>query len=91
MLSKMAISNYCELLRITIDSLGTGVVHLASTESTGGSTSGEEELSECDMAALSSETKRNTKLNESMGEIAGHGVKAAWRTSRTRRLVTSSL
>ena len=85
MLSKMAISNYCELLRISVDSRSTGVVHLASTESTGGSTSGEEELSECDMAALSSETKRNTQQNERMGEIAGHGVKAAWRTPRTRR------
>ena len=46
---------------------------MASTESTGGSTSGEEELSECDMAALSSETKRNTQQNESVGESAGHG------------------
>ena len=73
MLSKMAISNYCELLRISVDSRSTGVVHLASTESTGGSTSGEEELSECDMAALSSETKRNTQQNESVGESAGHG------------------
>ena len=67
------------------------MVHLANPESTGGSASAEDELSECDMAALSSETKRNTQQNESMGEIAGHGVKAAWRTSRTRRLVTSSL
>ena len=48
-------------------------MHLAGTESTGGSTSGEEELSECDMAALSSETKRNTQQNESVGESAGHG------------------
>ena len=45
----------------------TGVVHLASTESTGGSTSGEEELSECDVG---NETKRNTAQNESIGE--GH-------------------
>ena len=59
--------------RNSVDSFGTGVVHLASTESTGGSTSGEEELSECDMAALSSETKRNTQQNESVGESAGHG------------------
>ena len=39
----------------------TGVVHLASTESTGGSTSGEEEMSECDVGT---ETKRNTQQNE---------------------------
>lgn len=45
----------------------TGVVHLASTESTGGSTSGEEELSECDVGT---ETKRNTQQNET---IAGGG------------------
>jgi len=43
----------------------TGVVHLASTESTGGSTSGEEELSECE---IGTETKRNTAQNESIGE-----------------------
>jgi len=43
----------------------TGVVHLASTESTGGSTSGEEEMSECDVG---NETKRNTAQNESIGE-----------------------
>lgn len=43
----------------------TGVVHLASTESTGGSTSGEEELSECEIGG---ETKRNTAQNESIGE-----------------------
>jgi len=50
----------------------TGVVHLASTESTGGSTSGEEELSECDVGT---ETKRNTQQNESMTGEAGtsHG------------------
>ena len=44
----------------------TGVVHLASTESTGGSTSGEEELSECDVGT---ETKRNTAQNESIGDL----------------------
>ena len=49
-------------------SCSTGMVHLANTDSKGGSTSGEEKLSECDMAALSSETKRNTQQNESMGE-----------------------
>lgn len=50
----------------------TGVVHLASTESTGGSTSAEEELSETDMGT---ETKRNTQQNESIGEQgAGQGV-----------------
>ena len=43
----------------------TGVVHLASTESTGGSTSGEEELSECDVGT---ETKRNTQQNETIGD-----------------------
>ena len=43
----------------------TGVVHLASTESTGGTTSGEEELSECDVG---SETKRNTQQNETIGD-----------------------
>ena len=43
----------------------TGVVHLASTESTGGSTTGEEELSECD---LGTETKRNTQQNETIGD-----------------------
>ena len=42
----------------------TGVVHLASTESTGGSTSGEE-LSECDVGI---ETKRNTQQNETIGD-----------------------
>ena len=42
----------------------TGVVHLASTESTGGSTTGEEEMLE-DMCT---ETKRNTQQNESIGE-----------------------
>ena len=47
----------------------TGVVHLASTESTGGSTSGEEELSECDVDRA--ETKRNTAQNESIGESSG--------------------
>ena len=50
-----------KLSPISVDSCSTGLVHLAGTESTGGSTSGEEELSECDMAALSSETKRNTQ------------------------------
>ena len=44
------------------------MVHLANPESTGGSASAEDELSECDMAALSSETKRNTQQNESVGE-----------------------
>jgi len=44
----------------------TGVVHLASTESTGGTTSGEEELSECDL--LGTETKRNTQQNETIGD-----------------------
>ena len=44
------------------------MVHLANPESTGGSASAEDELSECDMAALSSETKRNTQQNESLGE-----------------------
>jgi len=42
----------------------TGVVHLASTESTGGSTTGEEEMLE-DMCI---ETKRNTQQNESIGD-----------------------
>jgi len=43
----------------------TGVVHLASTESTGGSTTEGEEVIETD---ISSETKRNTAQNESLGE-----------------------
>ena len=47
------------------------MVHLANPESTGGSASAEDELSECDMAALSSETKRNTQQNESVGEGVG--------------------
>lgn len=42
----------------------TGVVHLASTESTGGSTTEGEEVVE----DLCSETKRNTAQNESLGE-----------------------
>jgi len=42
----------------------TGVVHLASTESTGGSTTEGEEVSE----DLCSETRRNTQQNESLGE-----------------------
>jgi len=45
----------------------TGVVHLASTESTGGSTTGEEEMLE-DM--LCTETKRNTAQNESIGDTS---------------------
>ena len=48
----------------------TGVVHLASTESTGGSTSGEEEMSECDVGT---ETKRNTQQNETIAGAAGDG------------------
>lgn len=44
----------------------TGVVHLASTESTGGSTTGEEEMLE-DMCT---ETKRNTQQNESIGDTS---------------------
>jgi len=42
----------------------TGVVHLASTESTGGSTTEGEEVSE----DICSETRRNTQQNESLGE-----------------------
>lgn len=44
----------------------TGVVHLASTESTGGSTSGEDEESGGEIIGL--ETKRNTQQNETIAE-----------------------
>jgi len=64
----------------------TGVVHLASTESTGGSTSGEEELSECDVDRA--ETKRNTQQNESIGESSGQLM--APDTGDTGDLVTTS-
>ena len=50
-----------KLSPISVDSCSTGLVHLASTESMGARISGEDELSERDMAALSSETKRNTQ------------------------------
>ena len=64
----------------------TGVVHLASTESTGGSTSGEEELSECDVDRA--ETKRNTAQNESIGESSGQLM--ATDTGDAEALVTTS-
>ena len=63
----------------------TGVVHLASTESTGGSTSGEEELSECDVGT---ETKRNTAQNESIGDQANHGLLPDTGDFEARDLVT---
>ena len=44
----------------------TGVIHLASTESTGGSTTGEEDMKE----DMSSETKKNTEQNEIIGKKA---------------------
>jgi len=48
----------------------TGVVHLASTESTGGSTTGDDELDNGgDILGLCSETRRNTQQNET--SIAG--------------------
>jgi hypothetical protein len=45
----------------------TGVVHLASTESTGGSTSGEDEESAGEIIGI--ETKRNTQQNETIVEV----------------------
>jgi len=63
----------------------TGVVHLASTESTGGSTSGEEELSEAD--TVGTETKRNTAQNESIGDLAPSQQEAG-EAGEARDLVT---
>ena len=59
----------------------TGVVHLASTESTGGSTTGEEEMLE-DM--LCTETKRNTAQNESIGDTSLSVEVTAGNTSPTQ-------
>lgn len=44
----------------------TGVVHLASTESTGGSTTGDDEESSDAVQGVCAETKRNTQHNESL-------------------------
>jgi len=48
----------------------TGVVHLASTESTGGSTTGDDEEGG-EILGLCSETRRNTQQNESVASSPG--------------------
>lgn len=49
----------------------TGVVHLASTESTGGSTTGDDAEDGGEILGLCSETRRNTQQNESVASSPG--------------------